>query len=201
TASVLFGEHYVSPILLEYLNAYPEVTVEAVFLDRVVNVVEEGFDIAVRIGSLPDSSLIASRVGEVRKVVCGSHSYLEERGCPQTPSDLADHDVIAIRPLGPPSKWRFGQQTSVTVNPRLTFSSVPPAIAAATSGWGLTRVLSYQIGPELGASRLTTVLNEFEPTPLPIHLMHAEGRGASAKVRAFVELAAKRLRNHTHLQS
>lgn len=199
TASALFGQHYISPILVEFVKQYPDVSVDAVFLDRVVNLVEEGFDLAVRIGPLPDSSLIAVRVGEVRRVVCGCASYFERHGVPQTPNDLTDAPIIAARTVTPTNRWRFGQGISVNVVPRLAFSSVPAAIAAATSGWGLTRVLSYQVGPELGDSRLQTVLSEYELPPLPIHLVHAEGREASAKVRAFVEMAGTTLRNHAHL--
>lgn len=200
TASVLFGQHYISPLLIEFLEAYPKMRVDAVFVDRVVNVVEEGFDLAVRIGPLTDSNLIAVRVGEVRRVICGCASCFERYGTPEGPADLNRYPLIAARPVTPTNRWRFVNGVSVNVSPRLSFSSVPAAIGAATSGWGLTRVLSYQIGPELGDSRLQTVLADHEPPPLPIHLVHPEGREASAKVRAFVELASTRLRQHAHLR-
>ncbi len=200
TASVLFGQHYVSPIVLDFLERYPQMSVDAVFVDRVVNLVEEGFDLAVRIGPLPDSNLIAIRVGEVRRVVCGCASYFERFGLPQEPGDLTKHQVIVARSSTRTDRWRFGRGISVRIQPRLSFSSVPAAIAAATSGWGLTRVLSYQVGPELGESRLKTVLSEYEPEPLPIHLVHAEGREASAKVRMFAEMTAAALRANPHLQ-
>ncbi|RFB01719.1 LysR family transcriptional regulator [Parvularcula marina] len=199
TAPVLFGQHYISPILLDYLNQYKDVTAEAVYLDRVASIIEEGFDVALRIGPLPDSSLRAVRVGEVRRVICGCPSYFERHGLPQRPADLADHNIIAVRSVSASNKWSFAGGESVEVTPRLTYASVPAAIAAAKTGWGLTRVLSYQIGPDLDAGGLKTVLSEFEPDPLPIHLIHAEGMRASAKVRAFVDMAASRLRADPHL--
>ncbi len=200
TAPVLFGQHYVTPILLEFLDRHPDVRVEATFLDRVVNLVEEGFDLAVRIGPLPDSSLTALRVGEVRRVVCGHERYLKRHGAPQTPAELSAHKIVAARPIASTSHWRFAGGWSVKVKPRLSCSSVSAAIAAATAGWGLTRVLSYQIGPELGERQLKTVLDAYEPEALPIHLVHAQGRGASAKVRAFVDMASSRLRDDARLQ-
>lgn len=200
TASLLFGQHYVSPLLREYLDAYAGVRAEAHFLDRVVNLVEEGFDIAVRIGPLPDSNLVAVRVGQVRRVVCGHESYFEKNGVPRKPADLTHHQVISASAVTATNRWKFADGKVVKVDPRLTFSSVSAAIGAATAGWGVTRVLSYQIGPELGEQRLVTVLSDFEPAPIPIHLVHAEGRAASAKVRSFIALAKRRLRDHAHLQ-
>ena len=199
TASTLFGQHYISPLVLDYLDQFGDVRVDAVYLDRVVNLVEEGFDVAVRIGPLADSSLMATKVGQVRRVVCGSRSYLEREGVPQTPADLARHSIISVSPITPSDDWRFGGKETAKVSPRLYYSSVMPAIGAAKAGWGLTRVLSYQIGPDLGAGDLQTVLAEFEPEPLPIHLVHPEGRIASAKVRAFVDLARDRLRASAYL--
>lgn len=200
TAPVLFGQHYVTPLLLEFLDRHPDVSVEATFLDRIVNLVEEGFDLAVRIGPLPDSSLTALRVGEVRRVVCGHERYLKRHGAPQTPAELSAHKIVAARPIASTSHWRFAEGWSVKVKPRLSCSSVSAAIAAAMSGWGLTRVLSYQIGPQLKARKLKTVLETFEPEALPIHLVHAQGRGASAKVRAFVDMASSRLCDDPRLQ-
>ena len=199
TASTLFGQHYVSPVILKYLDQYPDVSVDAVYLDRVVNLIEEGVDIAVRIGPLPDSSLRAVRVGEVRRVVCGCPDYFAEYGLPQRPEDLDHHRVIAARSVTDGNEWRFAGGETVQVKPRLSYSSVPAALSAAKTGWGLTRVLSYQIGPELDAGGLKTVLSEFAPDPLPIHLLHAEGARASAKVRAFIDLAAESLRANPHL--
>jgi DNA-binding transcriptional LysR family regulator len=201
TASSLFGQHYISPIILEYLDLYPDVSVEAVYLDRLVNVVEEGFDIAVRIGPLADSSLMATRVGAVKRVVCGCRSYFDKAGLPQKPGDLKDHRIIHSSAVAPTNDWRFKDGEVVTVTPRLRFQAVTPAIEAAKTGWGLTRVLSYQIGPDLGSGDLMTILSGYEPEELPIHIVHPEGRSASAKVRAFVDLARKHIRGNKFLNT
>jgi DNA-binding transcriptional LysR family regulator len=199
TASVLFGQIYILPILTEFLDLYPAVTARALFLDRVTNIVDEGIDIAVRIGHLPDSSYAAIRVGSVRRVVCGAPRYFEEHGMPASPADLIDHRIIAATSAFTSLDWRFGkdEKTAVTVRPRLYCSTYEGVVAAATQGWGLARPLSYQIGPALLTGDLLTVLSDHEPEPLPIHIIHPEGRRASAKVRAFVDLAVDRLRaNH-----
>lgn len=200
TAPTLFGQHYIAPIMLEYLDLYPDVSVEALFVDRIVNIVEEGFDVSVRIGPLADSSMLATRVGAVRRVVCGSRSYLERAGVPQTPADLADHRIITSSAVSSADDWRFDDGRTVRVSPRLRFHAAMPAINAAKTGWGLTRVLSYQVGPDIEAGNLVTVLADFEPEAMPIHVIHPEGRAASAKVRAFVDLARERIRENPHLQ-
>ncbi|WP_299613582.1 LysR family transcriptional regulator [uncultured Tateyamaria sp.] len=196
TCSNEFGRIYVTPILTDFLNMYPNVTSDVLMVDRVVNMIEEGFDVAVRIGSLPSSGLSAVRVGQVRRIICASPDYLTRMGVPQTPDDLAAHQIVSAGPVSPVADWRFGpdQQQIVRVKPRLRLSSVAAAIAVAKQGWGLTRVLSYQVGPDLMDGTLHTVLKGFEPAPLPIHLVHAEGRRAPAKVRAFIDLARERLR-------
>lgn len=198
TASVLFGQIYVMPVLTEFLNANPMVVGRSLFLDRVTNIVEEGMDVAVRIGHLTDSSLAATRVGHVRRIICGSPAYFEQHGAPSDPSELRDHRIIAATSAWANLDWRFSkkQKTSVTVEPRLFCNSNQCAIDAARSGWGLTRVLSYQVGAELQTGALQTVLSDFEEEPLPIHVVHTEGRRASAKVRAFVDLAVDRLRSN-----
>ncbi|MBB3859504.1 DNA-binding transcriptional LysR family regulator [Novosphingobium hassiacum] len=196
TASVLFGQIYILPILMEFLDLYPAVTARALFLDRVTNIVDEGIDIAIRIGHLPDSSYAAVRVGTVRRVVCGSPAYFEEHGMPACPADLANHRIIAATSAFSALDWRFDkdEKTVVTVNPRLYCSTYEGVVAAAKQGWGLARPLSYQIGPALLAGDLQTVLADHEPNPLPVHIIHPEGRRASAKVRAFVDFTADRLR-------
>ncbi|MBS7543830.1 LysR family transcriptional regulator [Ancylobacter oerskovii] len=196
TGSVMFGQMYALPILLEYLDRYPAVTGRSLFVDRVVNIVEEGIDVAIRIGHLPDSGLSAIRVGSVRRVICGAPSYFDTYGMPRKPGDLAHHRIIAATAAWASPEWRFGQdgKTSVTVRPRLLCNTNEAAIAAAEQGWGLTRVLSYQIGPALLEGRLQAVLTEHEEKPVPIHVVHAEGRRAPAKVRTFVDLAVERLR-------
>ena len=201
TASVMFGQIYIVPIMTDFLNAHPQVTGRLVFLDRVTNLVDEGIDVAIRIGHLPDSSYSAVKVGSVRRVVCGSPEYFKAAGVPASPSDLADHRIIAATSAWTSSDWKFGKDEKqvVRVSPSLFCNSNPAAIDATRSGWGLTRVLSYQVAPDLVDGTLQTVLEEYEEEALPIHVVHPEGRNASAKVRAFVDFAAERLRSNSYL--
>lgn len=196
TSSVLFGQIYIMPIMTEFLDLHPQVTGRMLFLDRVANLVDEGIDVAIRIGHLPDSSYSAVRVGSVRRVICGSPEYIEARGLPQHPAELAEHRIIAATSAWTSLEWRFGAQGEIAVHvkPALFSNSNEAAIGAARSGWGLTRALSYQVGPDLLAGRLQIVLEDFEQPPLPIHIVHPEGRNASAKVRAFIDFARDRLR-------
>jgi len=196
TCPTEFGRIHVMPLLMEYLEHYPEMRAEVVMVDRVVNMIEEGFDIAVRIGSLPSSGLTALRVGSVRRVMCGSPSYFAREGMPASLEALATQRIIASSTLSNGKEWRFGREGeySVRVSPRLTMSSIAACIEAARSGWGITHVLSYQVGEDLAAGRLQAILEALEPPPLPIHLLHSEGRGAVAKVRTFLDFAAERLR-------
>ncbi len=191
-----FGRIYVTPILTAFLDTYQNVSADVVMLDRVVNMVEEGFDVAVRIGPLPSSGLTAVRVGSVRRVVCGAPEYFERHGMPQSPADLAAHKVISAAPVSPATEWRFGQDQSevVRLKPRLRLSSIAATISAVRAGWGLSRVLSYQVGPQLQDGTLQSILEAYEPAPLPIHLVHVEGRRAPAKVRTFIDFAKTRLR-------
>jgi DNA-binding transcriptional LysR family regulator len=201
TASALFGNNYVLPILTEFLDANPMVSGRAVFVDRVVNIVDEGIDVAIRIGHLPDSSYSAVRVGTVRRVVCGAPAYFERHGVPQKPADLANHRIIASTGSWSSLDWRFGkdEKIGVTVTPRLACSTYEAIVGAAVQGWGLARPLSYQISAALESGALQTVLSEYELEPMPVHVVHPEGRRASAKVRAFVDLAVERLRADRHI--
>lgn len=196
TASVLFGQIYIVPLITEFLDTYPDVSGRMLFLDRVTNLVDEGIDVAIRIGQLPDSSYSAIKVGSVRRVICGSPDYFERHGIPRQPADLAQHRVIAATSAWTSLEWRFGtiQKMAIHIKPALTCNSNEGAIISARSGWGLTRVLSYQIGPDLLNGQLQTTLEDFEEEALPIHVVHPEGRNASAKVRAFVDFAVNRLR-------
>jgi DNA-binding transcriptional LysR family regulator len=196
TASVLFGQIYVLPIVTRFLDEHPHVTGRLLFVDRVTSLIDEGIDVAIRIGHLPDSSHAAIRVGSVRRVICASPTYFERAGVPATPQELAGHRIIAATAAWSRLDWRFGAAGAemVDVKPALFCNSNEAAIAAARDGWGLTRVLSYQIGPDLQSGRLLTVLGEHEEAPLPIHIVHTEGRRASAKVRAFVDAATAALR-------
>jgi DNA-binding transcriptional LysR family regulator len=197
TASVLFGRMYVLPILLDFLGRHPAVSGRALFLDRVVNLIEEDVDVAIRIAHLPDSEYRAVRVGSVRRVICAAPAYLKKHGAPATPADLAGHTLIMASASMVPPELRFGgYKGTVRVQPRLSTTTVESAIAAASSGWGLTRALSYQVAQAVQEKKLQIVLSEFEEEPLPIHIVYAEGRRAPAKVRAFVEFAAERLRGN-----
>lgn len=197
TAPVLFGRMYVMPGIVNYLQQHPDTSVSALFLDRVVNMLEEGVDVGIRIGELSDSSYRALRVGHVRRVLCAAPSYLQRRGIPQVPQDLKQHDVIVASSLSQNIEWRFvdqGEPSSVRIKPRLTVSSNDGAIEAAALGLGVTRLMSYQVAPMLAAGTLQVVLSEFESPRVPIHIIHREGRHASAKMRAFIDLMAEHLR-------
>lgn len=198
TAPVLFGRMYVMPGIIECLQRYPETEVFAMFLDRVVNLLDEGVDVAVRIGELPDSSMRALKVGTIRRVVCASPQYLQHHGVPQTPQELREHTIVASSAGNSADHWRFKTATgtrALQIRPRLMVTTNDAAIEAATQAVGITRLLSYQISPELRANKLQIILEEYEPTPWPIHIVHREGRYASVKVRAFIDLMAERLRS------
>ena len=197
TASVMFGRMFVAPVILDFLARYPEVAVRFVLLDRIADLVEEGLDVAVRIAHLPDSALSAVKVGAVRRVVCASPEYLARHGTPRRPADLRAFDAVSFSPMPATEEWSFAHGAeSETVRPptRFIVNNTDVAVAAAAAGRGFVRALSYQIAPELSAGRLKIVLEDFEPPPLPIHIVHAEGRRASARVRAFVDFAVERLR-------
>lgn len=203
TAPVLFGRMYVMPGIVQYLRTYPDTTVSALLVDRVVNMLEEGVDVGIRIGELSDSSYRALRVGHVRRVICASPAYLEQHGVPQTPLDLKQHQVIVASSLSQSVEWKFadhGEPLSVRIKPRLTVSSNDGAIEAAVLGLGITRLMSYQVAPLLAAGTLQVVLSGFENPRVPIHIVHREGRHASSKMRAFIDLMAEHLRSDKSLQ-
>ena len=197
TAPVLFGSKFVTPIVAEYLQTYPEVSASCLFLDRIVNMMDEGIDVAVRIGELPDSSMQAIRVGQVRRVICAAPRYLKQHGLPKQPRDLQDHTIISANSLAFLPEWTLmedGVAHAVKLQSRFTTSTNDSAITAAIGGFGLTRLLSYQIAEFLRDGQLKTVLSQCEPPALPIHVVHREGRHASKKARAFIVLAVERLR-------
>ncbi|MBK8816846.1 MAG: LysR family transcriptional regulator [Methylococcaceae bacterium] len=196
TAPVLFGKYYVMPGIVDYLNRYPHMQVSGIFLDRVVNLLEEGFDVGIRIGELPNSSLRAIRVGSIRRVVCASPAYLAENGAPAHPQELADHLIVSANAVTPQVEWKFADDLNVHFKPRLVISNNDAAIEAVKHDLGITRLLSYQVEPYLANGQLQIILSEFEPKPLPIHVIHLEGRFASAKVRAFVDLIVDKLRSN-----
>jgi DNA-binding transcriptional LysR family regulator len=198
TAPVLFGHMYVTPVLARYLQRYPEVEAQCLFLDRVVNVVEEGIDVAVRIAVLPDSSLQAIRVGQVRSVVAASPAYLEAHGIPMRPEDLVGHTIISPGNIAQAQQdWRFndgGHVLMQRVTRRMRTTSNDSAISAALAGLGITRLLSYQLAPHVAAGTLVPLLQEFESAPLPINVLHHEGRHVTQKVRSFVDMMVEALR-------
>jgi DNA-binding transcriptional LysR family regulator len=196
TAPVVFGRLHVLPVVNAFLNAYPHVTARMLLLDRVVDLVEEGLDVGLRIGNLPDSSLRATRVGSIRLIACASPSYLAERGVPATPSELSSHNCISFNTLSPPDRWTFGGEKGwrVTVRPRLIVNAAEAAIDAAKAGLGIARVLSYQATAALVEGSLQLILLDFEPDPIPVNLIHREDRLPQAKVESFVAFAAPRLR-------
>jgi DNA-binding transcriptional LysR family regulator len=168
----------------------------------VVNILDEGVDVAVRIGELPDSSMQAVRVGQVRRVICASPSYLDLQGTPQTPDDLQQHAIVSASSVTPNPEWRLvekGLSRTIRLQARLTTTTNDSAVRAAVGGFGLTRLLSYQVAEHLREGRLKTVLSECEPEALPVHVVHREGRYASQRVRAFLDLAIERLRNDASL--
>jgi DNA-binding transcriptional LysR family regulator len=197
TAPIVFGRLHVLPIICEFLKAYPEIDIHLVQSDRNVSLMDEHIDLALRIGTLPDSSLIATRVGEVRRVVCASPAYFAARGTPNRPADLAGHDCIASDVLDSPNVWRFGtgrSEIAVTVHPRMYVTTAEAAIDAAIAGTGIARLLSYQVARALTERTLTLALEEFEPSPQRVNLLHAGGKRVPLKLRAFLDFAASRLR-------
>ncbi|WOH38932.1 LysR family transcriptional regulator [Thalassotalea fonticola] len=198
TAPVMFGRMFVMPGIIDYLNQYPNTEVDAIFLDRVVNLLEEGLDVGVRIGELPDSSMRALRVGTVRLILCAAPDYLSKHGIPQQPADLTQHTIISSRAMNNSNDWRFeakAKKYTVNINPRITVTNNDAAIEAALSGFGITRLLSYQVAPFLASGQLKIVLQDYEPSAKPVHIVHRESHLTTAKVRAFIDLMAERLRN------
>ncbi|MGZ8295219.1 MAG: LysR substrate-binding domain-containing protein [Telluria sp.] len=198
TTPVLFGETHVAPIMCTYLRRYPDMEVSINLVDRVVNLVEEGYDVGIRIGALPDSAMRAVHVGEVRRILCASPAYLREHGRPRHPADLAAHVIVATFSVSPIVEWKFEHAESgpvaVRVRPRLTVTTNECAIEAARHGFGITCVMSYQVTEQLANGTLERLLPEYETRPLPVHIVHREGIHATAKVRAFIDLAAPALR-------
>ena len=197
TAPIVFGRLHVLPVLLEFLNTYPEIDVRLTLADRVVNLQEDHVDLAVRIGELPDSSLVAMRVGSIGRVVCGSPAYFAERGTPKRPNELSKHDCITFNGLTSPEAWIFPSgkgNISVAVHSRLIVNTAEAAIDAAITGLGITLVLSYQVADALRTGALLLALREFEPPPVPVSLVHAGQGRLALKLRAILDFAAPRLK-------
>jgi len=198
TAPVLFGQLFVMPAVIDFMKEHPQVTANVVLVDRVVNIAEEGFDVALRIGDLPDSSMVGIRVGQVRRVVVAAPIYLAREGEPSHPRDLASRSMVMTTSASSSTEWRFrenGRGLAVKVQPSLKVNLNQAAVMAAVRGWGLTQVLSYQVAAEVADGRLQVVLSEYELPPLPVHVVYSEARKASSKVRSIVKFLADRLKN------
>jgi DNA-binding transcriptional LysR family regulator len=192
SAPVGFGRLHVSGIVTAYLKRYPDVGVDLRLSDRMVNLVEDGVDLAVRIGHLPDSTLVARHVGEMRRIVVASPRYLAVRGEPKRPQEISAHDTIQFGAMTAEPDWRFaseGREIRISSAPRFTTNSADAATQYAEAGCGLTRVLAYQAADLLKAGRLKIVLEAFEQPALPIHIVYPTSRLLSAKVRTFIDLA------------
>lgn len=202
TAPVQFGEKFIIPIITEYLQTYPKVSVKALFYDHVTSLVEEELDIAIRIGHLPDSSLYAKQVGQIRRVVCAAPDYLEQHGRPQKPSDLNQHRLILPTASDTVPVWHFAEadkKKTIRFTPVLRCNQIGSTLAAAKQGLGITRLLSYQVAADLESGNLERVLTEFEEAPMPVNIMHLEGRRTNAKIRSFIDLAEAHLKGNPHL--
>lgn len=194
SAPLVFGRLHVGPIMSAYLKQYPAVSGELRLSDRNVNLVDDGIDLAVRIGHLPDSGLVARRVGDMRRLVVASPRYLKKRGTPHRPTDVVDHDVIQFTGTSSLSEWRFlegGKEIRVPHTSRYSTNSVDAAVLNAEQDGGLAMVLAYQVAASLKAGRLKIVLAGYEPPPLPINLVYPTARLLSAKVRTFIDLVVE----------
>jgi len=191
SAPQVFGRLHVAPLICEFMSLHPKITTELMLSDRMSNLVEDGIDLAIRIGHLTDSSEIARRVGAVRRVLVAAPEYLAQNGNPKSPRELRDHRLISFTALTSADQWRFwsnGEQESVTVQPSYVTNSADAAIWHATRNGGLTMALSYQVAEHLRDGRLSLVMTDFEPEPYPVQIVYPSSRLLSLKVRAFLEL-------------
>ena len=192
TAPEVFGRRHVTPIVSSFLDAHPGITIDLVLDDRGLDMVADGLDVAVRIGQLADSGLVARRVGEVRRVVVASPDYIARRGRPAAPADLARHDIV-FHATGTPFVWRFRGGRAVKLAPRLTVNEVDAMLIAVRGGRGIGRPLSYQVADDLAAHSLVRLLPELEPPPLPVQIVVPSARHLAPKTRAFIDHAARAL--------
>jgi len=197
TAPIVFGRLHVLPVISDFLRVYPEVDVRLVQGDRIVNLLEDHVDVAVRIGPLPDSRLTAMNLGAIARVVCASPRYFSKHGVPQSPRDLSGHRCISFEAISAGQSWSFrveGAEVAVPVRSRLVVNTAEAAIAAAIDGVGVTRVLSYQVHDALGEGTLALALRDYEPPPTPVNLVWAGQQRLPLKLRAFLDYATPRLR-------
>jgi len=197
TASVLFGRRYVAPIVSDFLRRHPQVSADLLFVDRIVNMVEEGIDVAVRIGHLADSTLIAVPVGKVRRVVCASPEYLQRRGTPRTPADIQAHSCVRHTGLALRGDWHFRvgrRAVTIPITAAISCNEIDSSLEACRSGLGLGMFLSYQTAPYRDAKKLRYVLEEFETEPMPVQVVYPQAKLVTSKVRAFVDECVSKLR-------
>ena len=197
TAPIMFGKLHVAPVLLAFLDAYPDITARLVLADHVVNLVDDHVDVALRIGTLPDSMMVASRLGAVHWVTCASPDYLARRGVADTPAALTGHDCVMFEGLYSTNIWTFaeaGRAVAVPIKPRFAINTADAAIAAAISGAGVSRLLSYQVADAIAAGKLQLILRDFEPPPLPVHFVYAGQSLLPQKLRAFLDFTGPRLK-------
>jgi len=197
TAPVVLGRLHVLPVLAEFLAQYPEIDVSLVLTDRVVHLMDEHADVALRIGELPDSTLVAAGIGTVRRVICASPGYLAAHGVPAKPRELAGHACITFEVLASRRAWEFGEgraAQSIPIRSRLAVNTAEAAISAAVLGVGFVRVLSYQVAQALRDDALRVVLDDFEAAPLPVNLVHKGQTPLPLKLRAFLDFVTPRLR-------
>jgi DNA-binding transcriptional LysR family regulator len=196
SAPLVFGRRHVTPVLLRFLDLHPDVSADLVLHDRNLDLVDEGLDVAVRLSALADSSLVARKVGEIRRLTVASSDYLARRGTPRTPGDLAHHELIYTSTQAGPVEWRFGGPRGgqvVRPRPRLMINAVEASIAAILAGRGIGRVASYQVADELADGRVVRLLADYEPEPIPVQLVTASARLTPARVRSFLDFAAAEL--------
>ncbi|MEJ0068347.1 MAG: LysR substrate-binding domain-containing protein [Pseudomonadota bacterium] len=197
TAPIVFGRLHVVPTVAAFLKIYPEIDVQLVLADRLVGLLDEHIDLALRIGELPDSNLVATRVGSIGRVVCASPAYLAERGAPTHPRDLAAHACVTFNGLSSPKEWSFRigrSEVMFPVRSRFVVTTAEAAIDAAVAGVGITRVMSYQAAAAIGDGRLIALLHAYAPDPYPASLAYPSGRLIPQKLRAFLDFAVPRLR-------
>ncbi|MBL8470847.1 MAG: LysR family transcriptional regulator [Rhodocyclaceae bacterium] len=197
TAPVRFGSLHVAPLVTAFLQDHATMSADLLLLDRVVDLLEEGLDLAFRIGNLPDSSLVAVKLGATRRLVCASPEYLDQHGGPQQPQDLAQHRCLRFTGLSPGTDWKFiaaGKPVVVTVAGSLTTNQVDAALTACLAGLGCGRFLGYQVAAHLASGRLVALLQDFEPPPLPVQLLYPHSRLLSPRVRSFVDWVLPRMR-------
>jgi DNA-binding transcriptional LysR family regulator len=198
TAPIMFGRLHVAPVVLDFLKAYPEITVRLILSDEVVGLVEGQIDAAIRIGRLSDSNMVVARLGGIRWVTCASPDYLATNGRPETPGELQIHGCIMFEGVYSSNLWTFGSGPEAhiqPVRPRLAVNTADTAIAAAIAGAGITRVLSYQVAQPVAEGALVLILRRFEPDPMPVHLVHAGHTLLPLKLRAFRDFLGPRLKN------